>query len=81
MRSNPFVRATSAITSIVDAEKKEDDYNFLGEGRKQIDERLQKALARMKSMVQYLETRDQYRKLLNVVSEMQKIKGSAFVDE
>ncbi|KAL0396565.1 UNVERIFIED_CONTAM: Calmodulin-binding transcription activator 3 [Sesamum calycinum] len=59
---------------MIDAERKEDDYNFLEKGRKQTDERLQKALARMKSMVQYLKTRDPYRKLLNVVPEMQETK-------
>ncbi|XP_047328415.1 calmodulin-binding transcription activator 3-like isoform X2 [Impatiens glandulifera] len=54
---------------------KEDDYDFLKEGRKQTEERLQKALARVKSMVQYPEARDQYRRLLNVVSEMQETKA------
>lgn len=53
---------------------KEDDYDFLKEGRKQTEERLQKALARVKSMVQYPEARDQYRRLLNVVSEIQETK-------
>lgn len=52
----------------------EDDDDFLKQGRKQIEERLQKALARVKSMVQYPEARDQYRRLLNVVMEMQDIK-------
>ncbi|XP_022136635.1 calmodulin-binding transcription activator 3 isoform X3 [Momordica charantia] len=52
----------------------EDDDDFLKQGRKQTEERLQKALARVKSMVQYPEARDQYRRLLNVVSEMQEIK-------
>ncbi|KAL0289974.1 UNVERIFIED_CONTAM: Calmodulin-binding transcription activator 3 [Sesamum angustifolium] len=60
---------------MVDAERKEDDYDFLKEGRKQTEERLQKALARVKSMVQYPEARDQYRRLLNVVSEMQETKA------
>ncbi|XP_038904062.1 calmodulin-binding transcription activator 3 isoform X2 [Benincasa hispida] len=53
----------------------EDDDDFLKRGRKQTEERLQKALARVKSMVQYPEARDQYRRLLNVVMEMQEIKG------
>ncbi|KAK4411675.1 Calmodulin-binding transcription activator 3 [Sesamum angolense] len=53
--------ALGAGTSMVDAERKEDDYDFLKEGRKQTEERLQKALARVKSMVQYPEARDQYR--------------------
>ncbi|KAL8132704.1 hypothetical protein AgCh_008252 [Apium graveolens] len=61
----PSMRVTSS---------KEDDYDFLKEGRKQTEERLQKALARVKSMVQYPEARDQYRRLLNVVSEMQETK-------
>nr|GMD58360.1 calmodulin-binding transcription activator 3-like isoform X1 [Ipomoea batatas] len=58
-----------------DQPKQEDDYDFLKEGRKQTEERLQKALARVQSMVQYPEARDQYRRLLNVVSEMQETKN------
>ncbi|KAK3020968.1 hypothetical protein RJ639_046955 [Escallonia herrerae] len=57
--------------STQDTPSKEDDYDFLKEGRKQTEERLQKALARVKSMVQYPEARDQYRRLLNVVTDMQ----------
>lgn len=53
----------------------EDDYDFLQEGRKQTELRMQKALARVKSMVQYPEARDQYRRLLNVVSELQESKA------
>lgn len=53
---------------------KEDEYDFLKEGRKQTEQRLQKALARVKSMVQYPEARDQYRRLLNVVTEIQGTK-------
>ncbi|KAH7520590.1 hypothetical protein FEM48_Zijuj08G0161200 [Ziziphus jujuba var. spinosa] len=53
---------------------KEDDDDFLKEGRKQAEVRLQKALNRVKSMVQYPEARDQYRRLLNVVSEFQGTK-------
>ncbi|KAF8404599.1 hypothetical protein HHK36_009486 [Tetracentron sinense] len=52
----------------------EDDYDFLKKGRKQTEERLQKALARVKSMVQYPEARDQYRRLLTVVTEFQETK-------
>ncbi|KAI3920049.1 hypothetical protein MKW98_001305 [Papaver atlanticum] len=55
---------------------KEDDYDFLREGRKQTEERLQKALARVKSMVQYPEARDQYRRLLTVVSEFQEAQAT-----
>lgn len=53
---------------------KDDDYDVLKEGRKQTEERLQKALARVKSMVQYPEARDQYHRLLNVVTEIQETK-------
>ncbi|XP_020697450.1 calmodulin-binding transcription activator 3 isoform X2 [Dendrobium catenatum] len=52
--------------------QKEEDYDFLQEGRKQAEARMQKALSRVKSMVQYPEARDQYSRLLNVVSELQK---------
>lgn len=63
----------------VERSSKEDDYDFLKEGRKQTEDRLQKALARVKSMVQYPEARDQYRRLLNVVSEMQETKVHTFL--
>lgn len=53
---------------------KEDDDDVLKEGRKQTEERMQKALARVKSMAQYPEARDQYRRLLNVVTEIQETK-------
>ena len=49
-----------------------DEYDFLQEGRKQTEERLQKALARVKSMSQYPEARDQYQRILTVVSKMQE---------
>lgn len=64
----------TASSSMVATSAKEDDYDFLKEGRKQKEERLQKALARVKSMVQYPEARDQYRRLLNVVNEIQETK-------
>ncbi|KAI6701648.1 hypothetical protein NL676_015972 [Syzygium grande] len=54
--------------------QKEDDYDFLKDGRKQTEERLQKALTRVKSMVQYPEARSQYRRLLNVVEGMRENK-------
>ncbi|KAJ4716889.1 calmodulin-binding transcription activator 2-like [Melia azedarach] len=54
----------------------EDDYDFLKEGRKQTEERLQKALGRVKSMVQYPEARAQYRRLLNVVEGSRETKVS-----
>ncbi|KAJ8628631.1 hypothetical protein MRB53_021954 [Persea americana] len=53
---------------------KEDDYDFLKEGRKQTEARLEKALARVRSMVQYPDARDQYHRLLNGVSEFQETK-------
>ncbi|KAH9718714.1 calmodulin-binding transcription activator 3 [Citrus sinensis] len=67
----------TASSSMVATSAKEDDYDFLKEGRKQKEERLQKALARVKSMVQYPEARDQYRRLLNVVNEIQETKAMA----
>ncbi|KAF7842979.1 calmodulin-binding transcription activator 2-like isoform X1 [Senna tora] len=54
---------------------KEDDYDFLKEGRKQSEERFQKALSRVKSMVQYPEARAQYRRLLNVVEDFRQTKA------
>ena len=53
---------------------KEDDYDFLKEGRKQTEERLEKALTRVKSMVQYPEGRAQYRRVLNVVQGLRETK-------
>lgn len=50
----------------------DDDYDYLKEGRKQTEERLQKALVRVKSMVQYPEGRAQYRRLLTAVEGFQK---------
>ncbi|KAI3824465.1 hypothetical protein L1987_05925 [Smallanthus sonchifolius] len=58
-----------------DKPSKEEDDDFFKEGRKQTEQRLQKALARVKSMVQYPEARDQYRRLLNVVNDMQESKA------
>ena len=49
----------------------EDDYDFLKEGRKQTEERLQRARATVKSMAQSAEARDQYRRLLNVLTDIQ----------
>ncbi|KAL2906091.1 Calmodulin-binding transcription activator 2 [Bienertia sinuspersici] len=53
---------------------KEDDYDFLKQGRKQAEERLQNALSRVKSMVRYPEARDQYRRLLTTVGEIKDLK-------
>jgi len=57
--------STQAIPS------EEDEYDFLKEGRKQTEERLQKALVRVKSMVQYPEGRAQYRRLLTAFQKNQ----------
>ncbi|XP_074557120.1 calmodulin-binding transcription activator 3-like isoform X2 [Curcuma longa] len=54
---------------------KEDAYDFLQEGRKQTEVRMQRALARVKSMVQYPEAREQYQRLLAVVTELQESKA------
>ncbi|XP_031256244.1 LOW QUALITY PROTEIN: calmodulin-binding transcription activator 3-like [Pistacia vera] len=69
--------ALTESSSMIDTSTKEDDYDFLKEGRKQKEERLQQALARVKSMVQYPEARDQYSRLLNVVNEIQETKATA----
>ncbi|XP_074312987.1 calmodulin-binding transcription activator 2 isoform X2 [Silene latifolia] len=50
----------------------DDEYDYLKKGRKQTEERLQKALVRVKSMVQYPEGRAQYRRLLTAVEGFQK---------
>ncbi|XP_074585164.1 calmodulin-binding transcription activator 3-like isoform X2 [Curcuma longa] len=62
-------------TSIQCQPAKEDDYDFLQEGRKQTEVRMQRALARVKSMVQYPEAREQYQRLLTVVTEFQESKA------
>ncbi|CAM0957074.1 unnamed protein product [Alopecurus aequalis] len=59
-------------TNLITHKPAGDDYDFLQEGRKQTDDRLQKALARVKSMAQYPEARDQYQRILTVVSKMQE---------
>ncbi|KAG5015007.1 hypothetical protein JHK82_020698 [Glycine max] len=54
---------------------KEDDYDYLKEGRKQSEVKFKKALSRVKSMVQYPEARAQYRRVLNVVEDFRQTKG------
>ncbi|KAJ6794513.1 calmodulin-binding transcription activator 3-like [Iris pallida] len=63
--------------SVQNQPQKQDDYDFLQEGRKQSEARLEKALARVKSMVQYPEARDQYSRILNVVTGLQESKESS----
>lgn len=60
--------------SIQVSSSRENDYDFLREGRKQTEERLQNALARVKSMVQIPEARDQYNQLSNIFTEIQETK-------
>lgn len=54
---------------------KEDDYDFLKEGRRQTEERFQKALTRVKSMVQYPEARAQYSRLRTAVEGFRETKA------
>ncbi|KAF3971417.1 hypothetical protein CMV_004986 [Castanea mollissima] len=58
-----------------DVPSKEDDYDFLKDGRKQTEERLQKALTRVKSMVQYPEARAQYSRLRTAVEGFRETKA------
>ncbi|KQJ96510.1 calmodulin-binding transcription activator 3 isoform X2 [Brachypodium distachyon] len=64
--------SSGICTNLITDKPAGDDYDFLQEGRKQTEDRLQKALARVKSMAQYPEARDQYRRILTVVSKMQE---------
>ncbi|KAB2635436.1 calmodulin-binding transcription activator 2-like [Pyrus ussuriensis x Pyrus communis] len=73
--------AVAKIPSPQPVPSKEDDYDFLKKGRKQTEERLQKALTRVKSMVQYPEGRAQYRRLLNVVEGFRETKVSGMAVE
>ncbi|KAI3448258.1 hypothetical protein Pfo_004923 [Paulownia fortunei] len=57
----------------------EDDYDYLKEGRKQNEERMQKALARVKSMTQYPEARAQYRRLLTAAEGFRENKDASDV--
>jgi hypothetical protein len=50
----------------------EDDYDFLNDGRKQAEARLQRSLARVHSMSQYPEAREQYQRLTTCVAEMKQ---------
>ncbi|KAG8099343.1 hypothetical protein GUJ93_ZPchr0013g34826 [Zizania palustris] len=52
--------------------KGDGEYDFLKDGRKQAEGKLQRALARVKSMTQYPEAREQYRRLANCVTELQE---------
>ncbi|KAL5217929.1 hypothetical protein ABZP36_018613 [Zizania latifolia] len=52
--------------------KTEDEYDFLHDGRRQAEARLQRALDRVRSMAQYPEAREQYHRLTTCVAEMQQ---------
>ncbi|CAN7096019.1 calmodulin-binding transcription activator 3 isoform X2 [Brassica rapa] len=67
-------KSDALVDKMQDGTGREEDDDFFKQGRKQTEERLQKALARVKSMAQYPEARDQYRRLLNVVNDIQESK-------
>ncbi|KAK8673821.1 hypothetical protein V6N13_112132 [Hibiscus sabdariffa] len=67
-----FKSETLTREASVPEPSKEDDYDFLKKGRKQTEERLQKALARVKSMAHNPAGRDQYSRMKNVVTEIQE---------
>lgn len=67
---------SSSSSNSIQNKPAEDDYDFLQQGRKQTEERLQKALARVKSMAQYPDARDQYQRILTVVTKIQESKVS-----
>ncbi|XP_021753196.1 calmodulin-binding transcription activator 2-like isoform X1 [Chenopodium quinoa] len=69
---NKAASSTDAPPVVQKPPSEEDDYDYLKEGRKQTEERLQKALVRVKSMVQYPDARAQYRRLLTAVEGFQK---------
>ncbi|KAJ1298425.1 hypothetical protein BS78_01G452300 [Paspalum vaginatum] len=64
--------SSSSSSGLIQNKPVVDDYDFLQQGRKQTEERLQKALARVKSMVQYPDARDQYQRILTVVTRIQE---------
>ncbi|XP_042517418.1 calmodulin-binding transcription activator 3-like isoform X2 [Macadamia integrifolia] len=64
-------RAEKAIGNVENEVGKTDEYDYLRQGRKQKVAGLEKALARVHSMVRYPEARDQYMRL---VTKFQKLK-------
>ncbi|XP_010546342.1 PREDICTED: calmodulin-binding transcription activator 2-like isoform X2 [Tarenaya hassleriana] len=76
-RRDAIAKQAKPETPVPPQEKEDDDYDFLKEGRKQTEERLQKALTRVKSMVQYPEARAQYRRLLTVVEGFRESEASS----
>ncbi|KAG2551526.1 hypothetical protein PVAP13_9KG402400 [Panicum virgatum] len=59
-------------SSQIQPAKAEDEYDFLHDGRRQAEARLQRALARVHSMSQYPEAREQYHRLTTCVAEMKQ---------
>jgi calmodulin-binding transcription activator len=59
-------------SSQIQPTKAEDEYDFFHDGRKQAEARLQRALARVHSMSQYPEAREQYNRLTTCVAEMKQ---------
>ncbi|TVU37808.1 hypothetical protein EJB05_11144 [Eragrostis curvula] len=57
---------------VVQPAKVEDEYDFLKDGRKQAERRLQIALDRVHSMTRYPEATEQYHRLRNRVHELQE---------
>lgn len=64
--------SSSSGSNLIENKPAKDDYDFLQRGRKQTEERLQKALARVNSMAQYPDARDQYQRILTVVTKLQE---------
>uniref|UniRef100_A0A0E0I479 CG-1 domain-containing protein n=1 Tax=Oryza nivara TaxID=4536 RepID=A0A0E0I479_ORYNI len=62
-------------------EEEEDEYDYLKDGRKQAEGRLQRALARVKSMTQYPEAREQYSRIANRVTELQEPQAMMIQDD
>ncbi|CAO2813861.1 unnamed protein product [Amaranthus hypochondriacus] len=73
-RPDALYKASSTLGTqdVQKISSEDDDYDFLKDGRKQTEERLQKALVRVKSMVQYPDGRAQYRRILTAVEGFQK---------
>ncbi|KAF0911884.1 hypothetical protein E2562_012355 [Oryza meyeriana var. granulata] len=61
--------------SQIQTAKTEDEYDFLQDGRRQAEARLQRALDRVRSMTQYPEAREQYHRLTTCVAEMQQTRA------
>ncbi|RAL39592.1 hypothetical protein DM860_003125 [Cuscuta australis] len=70
--AKPIIEDTVTSSSVED-----NDYDFLKEGRKQTEERMQKALARVKSMAQYPEARAQYHRMLTTAEGFRETKEDA----